>query len=73
MLLRQLELWTTDGVKSKRSLTDIKMASWFPFPSIVKWGNQDRDVDIQISEESSYPGYGQVSTAPWGHTGYPGY
>jgi len=72
MLLRQLELWTTDGVKSKRSLTDIKMASWFPFPTIVKWGNQDNDVTMQLAEESSYPGYGQISTAPWGYTGYPG-
>ena len=72
LLLRQLELWTTDGVRSKRSLTDIKMASWFPFPAIVKWGNQDRDVDIEISEGSSYPGYGNISNAPWGHTAYPG-
>jgi len=72
MLLRQLELWTTDGISNKKALTDIKMASWFPFPTIVKWGNRDRSVSLNIASGSSYPGYGQATQSPWGHTAYPG-
>ena len=72
MLLRQLELWTTDGVSNKKSLTDIKMASWFPFPTIVKWGRGDRSVKLNIDPSSFFPGYGQNTQAPWGHTAYPG-
>ena len=73
MLLRQLELWTTDGISNKKALTDIKMASWFPFPTIVKWGNKDRSVRLKIDPNSFYPGYGQQNEqSPWGHTAYPG-
>ena len=72
MLLRQLELWTTDGVQSKKYLTDIKMASWFPFPTIIKWGNRNRDVSLKVSPGAAYPGYGRNEQSPWGYTAYPG-
>jgi hypothetical protein len=73
LLLRQLELWTTDGVKNKRAKTDIKMSQWFPFVgAIERWMRDDADITLTISEGSSYPGYGSISSAPWGHTGYPG-
>ena len=73
LLLRQLELWTTDGIKNQRSKTDIKMAQWFPFAgTIERWMRDDADVELTIQEGSSYPGYGNISSAPWGHTSYPG-
>lgn len=71
-LLRQLELWTTDGVKGgKNRKTDIKMASWFPFPAIIKWGKEDRSATLQVSSESSYPGLTSMNDAGW-TTPYPG-
>ncbi len=73
MLLRQLELWTTDGVKrGKGRKTDIKMASWFPFPDIVKWGLEDRSVSLQSGYEASYPGINRFQSVPWADTAYPG-
>lgn len=73
MLLRQLELWTTDGVVSRRVLTDIKMAQWFPFVAVIeRWLRNDRKSSLHIATESSYPGYGGYTDAPWGQTNYPG-
>jgi hypothetical protein len=72
MLLRQLELWTTDGVlRGRNRKTDIKMASWFPFPQVIKWLKEDRDVKLQISGDASYPGISSFDTPGW-HTPYPG-
>ena len=71
MLLRQLELWTTDGVlRGRNRKTDIKMASWFPFPTVIKWGKADRQVRLQEEIETGYPGLG-FTQAPW-ETTYPG-
>jgi len=71
-LLRQLELWTTDGIKGGRKRkTDIKMASWFPFPQIIRWGKDDRDVTLHESAESSYPGVTSMNSLGW-TTPYPG-
>ena len=70
--LRQLELWTTDGVMRGRSKGDIKMASWFPFPTIIKWRAQERTLQIAENPESSYPGLSSFSEAPWSRTNYPG-
>jgi hypothetical protein len=72
MLLRQLELWTTDGVVNKKHKTDIKMASWFPFPYFVKMMKEERKATLHIGSESSYPSYGGTSSAPWAATQYPG-
>ena len=72
MLLRQLELWTTDGVVKKHSKTDIKMASWFPFPYFIKMMKEDKKATLNIGPESSYPGYGNYTEAPWGTTQYLG-
>ena len=72
MLLRQLELWTSDGViRGKKSKTDIKMASWFPFPWIVNKGKQERKPSLRSSSDSSYPGITSFSNSPW-NTPYPG-
>ena len=72
MLLRQLELWTTDGIVKKKAKTDIKMASWFPFPYFIKMMKEDRKATLQIAQESSYQNYGNYTEAPWSRTQYPG-
>lgn len=69
-LLRQLELWTTEGVKKKHAKTDIKMAQWFPFPTIVKWGNQDRSLNIKEIATGNYPNMHGNRPLPW-NTPYP--
>ena len=72
MLLRQLELWTTDGIPRGRNVkTDIKMASWFPFPDILRWARAERQVALQLSEEQSYPGISSFNQSGWS-TPYPG-
>jgi hypothetical protein len=67
-----LELWTTDGVASNRKVrTDIKMASWFPFPQIVRWGmDQKYQLKIERGDEQSYPGVSTAGAVPWS-TQYP--
>jgi len=73
MLLRQLELWTTDGIsRGTKRKTDIKMASWFPFPTIIKFLKRDRSVTTKAGPEMSYPGISSFQSAPWGATRYPG-
>jgi hypothetical protein len=68
--LRQLELWTTDGVRSG-GLTDIKMASWFPFPRLIRLMRKDRVQDrIAPAVESSYPTITTMSH--FQRTKYPG-
>ena len=71
--LRQLEMWTTDGVlRGSKRKSDIKMASWFPFPTIIKWRAQDRTLEVRENPESSYPGISSFQQAPWNETRYPG-
>lgn len=71
MLLRQLELWTTDGL-NKRGKTDIKMAHWFPFPRILRWFKRDSKVKLRLTSQQSYPSVGrEMNSAPW-QTLYPG-
>jgi hypothetical protein len=71
MLLRQLELWTTDGVVSNRKKTDIKLAQWFPFVGkIQSFLKTNRKVRVQEAPESSYPETG-FTESPWA-TSYPG-
>ena len=69
-LLTQLQNWTSDGF-SKRGKTDIKMAHWLPFPTIVKWMKDTRKVKLKVSEESSYPGLSTMNDVGW-TTPYPG-
>ena len=72
MLLRQLELWTTDGVQSKRALTDIKMAQWFPFVAkIQRLMREARVLKTDYAAESSYTDY-DTTDAPWDDVVYPG-
>lgn len=70
--LRQLELWTTDGVNKKGGKTDIKMAAWFPFPRLVRWMRRDGAGQTRIAapKERSYPRIRSMSQFP--HTKYPG-
>jgi len=71
-LLRQLELWTTDGiVRGKKKKTDIKMASWFPFPWIVKKGQEDKKLTLHAGQDASYPGISSMNQVGW-QTPYPG-
>ena len=71
ILLRQLELWTTDGF-TKKGKSDIKMASWFPFPRMQRWHRSASEVELVLESNQSYPGYGDMNAAPWGYTAYPG-
>jgi len=70
MLLRQLELWTTDGVVRKKAKTDIKMAMWFPWAGkIQSFTKEQRATQVEVAVESSYPMFGDVGGhAPWGVT-----
>ena len=70
-LIRQLELWTTDGVIKKNVKTDVKMASWFPFEYFLKLEKQDRSLIVRHDQGAAYPGY-TGNDAPWGNTMYPG-
>ena len=70
-LLRQLELWTTDGVIKKNVKTDVKMAQWFPFEYILRLEKQDRALTLNHDQGAAYPGY-TGNDAPWGNTMYPG-
>jgi hypothetical protein len=72
MLLRQLELWTTDGVVNKKHKTDIKMASWFPFGYFVKMMKESKQATLHVAADSSYQNYGNYTEAPWQQTQYPG-
>jgi hypothetical protein len=70
MLLRQLELWTSDGL-AKRGKTDIKMAHWFPFPRIQKWDRTDSKTKLVLMSDQSYPTLDR-NQPEWGSTPYPG-
>ncbi len=70
MLLRQLELWTSDGVQTKKALTDIKMAQWFPFVGRIQRALKDaRTLQVREGSESSYSNYSGNDVA-W-ETAYP--
>jgi hypothetical protein len=68
-LLRQLQNWTTEG-KSRRGKTDIKMASWFPFPTILHWNREERKITL-VDEGGSYGGIRTMNDVGW-QTRYPG-
>jgi len=72
VLLNQLKVWTTDGVSRGKGKTDVKMASWFPFPRIIRWLRQEGKQDtIAPAKESSYPTISYGSKPSWS-TKYPG-
>ena len=72
VLLDQLALWSTDGVATGRNAkTDVKMASWFPFPRMVRWSrNETHPRHITRGVEQSYPTVSRSKTVPW-DTPYP--
>lgn len=71
LLLRQLGNWTTEGLRRPTRKTDIKMASWFPFPTILKWQKETRALALELHEEASYPGLNTLDDVGW-RTNYPG-
>jgi len=72
VLLRQLELWTTDGLSQrKKGKTDVKMASWLPFPRLLRWFREETvQTAITDTGNPSYPSAYRGSSAPW-TTRYP--
>ena len=71
MLLRQLELWTSDGI-AKRGKTDIKIAHWFPFTTVQKWAKESTDpIKLVLMSDQSYPTL-DSNQPSWGSTPYPG-
>jgi hypothetical protein len=70
VLLRQLENWTLDGEAGRRRKTDVRMASWFPFPTMLKWNKEERNLGVHLHEEMSYPSLNTMSSVGW-ETQYP--
>ena len=52
--------------------TDIKMASWFPFPTILRWNQEAAPITLETDGAESYAGIRRVSDIGWGQTNYPG-
>ena len=69
-LLGQLQNWTSDGF-SKKGKTDIKMAHWLPFPTVVKWMKEERAITLHAGADASYPGISRLNDVGWS-TPYPG-
>ena len=73
VLLRQLELWTSSGISSKKAVTDLKMAQWFPFVGrIQKFIRKVKTPNLSYAPESSYRNVDSFNEAPWNQTIYPG-
>ena len=73
LLLSQLQLWTTDGLQKGATVTDIKMASWFPYVRrLVRWDRTERAVKLELVSDQSYPGL-DGNTPSWGFTSYNNY
>ncbi len=72
LLLGELELWTDGGI-AKRGRSDIKMASWFPYPRMQRWratsGERKKMKISQSDYPRSYPeidGFSKgIGKAPW--------
>jgi hypothetical protein len=70
LLLGELELWTSDGF-AKRGRTDIKMASWFPWPRMQKWVKDEIKKVVVHSDgdmlATNYPSSGldNLTEVPW--------
>ena len=72
-LLRQMVGFTTDKKTTTRNgPSDILMASWFPFASVIRrWRSENRHSQVRIAETSSFPDYVKTSVeVPWGTTNY---
>lgn len=73
-LLRQLQLWTSDGY-AKKGKSDVKMSSWFPFPRMLIWdknhnvnkGSADREMAAvpYPDEYAGLRGFTDYDTLPW--------
>jgi len=70
ILLRQLELWTSDGI-NKRGKSDVKMASWFPWPRMKRWTKEEtKKVVVRQGDDmlgAVYPddALSRMNKAPW--------
>ena len=70
MLLSQLQLWTTDGLMKGATVTDIKMASWFPFVRrLVRWDRKEKQARLELTSDQSYPDL-DGNMPSWGFTDY---
>ena len=70
LLIRQLQNWTTEG-RAVKGKSDIKMASWFPFPTILKWKKETNKLVLNDQGTGSYPGVNRLNDVGWS-TPYPG-
>lgn len=76
-LVRQLVNWTGDTGPTKAGKSDILMASWFPFATVIRrWLKQARAEAAEASPVpiNSYPTYGQPTydQLPWPAASYLG-
>lgn len=73
--LAQLATWSTDKKMTRRGKTDIKMASWFPWPRLLLWDRKalaDGPINVRESAGNPYPmsypdlnDFSQMNEAPW--------
>lgn len=76
--LRQLEHFrgeSGDIPNQRRDKSDILMASWFPWTKQIRRWRKNMGMThkrVHLADEASYPGYGEHTETPWGHTQYPG-
>lgn len=72
LLLDQLALWTTDGIiRGRRRKSDVKMASWFSFPRMLRRMKVERYQEtMDRGSEQSYPTISHSTSVPW-TTPYP--
>jgi hypothetical protein len=76
-LVRQLINWTGDIGPQKTGTSDIRMASWFPFATIIRaWKKAALAAVVEAQDttpHNSYPDYvgGSYDEAPWDPVGYP--
>lgn len=55
VLLRQLELWSTDGI-TRKGLTDVKMASWFPWSRLLRLLRKRKlATKVKAATSAAYP------------------
>lgn len=74
MFLSQLTNFTGDPGPTRRGKSDVLMAAYFPFATIIRnWIKEAAPPSVTQDDGLSYPGYRQTTydSAPWGETGYP--
>jgi len=64
ILLRQLQLWSPSEGRQPKYKTDVRMASWFPFPRIQQMESSADGVEVVLDYTDGYMGasYGDIDT-----------